>query len=105
MKNGAKPQPVAPPVAAPEVSPFASRVAGAGLVEASTENIAIGTPTAGVVMEVLVKHGQQVKAGDPLFRSGEPAFSFYAVKSGRVDITDANGELVKAATAVAMAAR
>ncbi len=40
-----------------------------------------------------------LEAGDPLFHSGEPAFSFYAVKSGRVDITDSNGELVKAATA------
>ncbi len=36
-----------------------------------------------------------LEPGDPLFRSGEPAFSLYCVKSGRVDITDAKGELVK----------
>lgn len=36
-----------------------------------------------------------LEAGDPLFRRGEPAASFYAVKEGRVDITDENGELVK----------
>jgi len=33
----------------------------------------------------------------PLFESGEPAFSLYAVKKGRVDITDANGDVVKSA--------
>lgn len=40
-----------------------------------------------------------LEAGDPLFMSGEPASSFYAVKSGRIDITDENGEIVKSATA------
>ncbi len=40
-----------------------------------------------------------LEAGDPLFLSGEPAYSFYAVKSGRIDITDQNGDLVKAVTA------
>ena len=38
-----------------------------------------------------------LEAGDPLFESGEPAFSLYAVKKGRIDITDAKGELVKSA--------
>jgi NADH dehydrogenase len=38
-----------------------------------------------------------LEPGDPLFESGEPAFSLYAVKSGRVDITDANGDVVKSA--------
>jgi len=39
-----------------------------------------------------------LEPGDPLFRRGEPAFSFYAVKSGRVNITDASGHIVKSAT-------
>ena len=38
-----------------------------------------------------------LEPGDPLFESGEPAFSLYAVKSGRVDITDESGEVVKSA--------
>ena len=38
-----------------------------------------------------------LEPGDPLFESGEPAFSLYAVKKGRVDITDANGDVVKSA--------
>src|ERR1051326_7603334 len=56
-----------PPSPPPESS-FAHTVAAVGLVEASTENIAIGTPLADVVGEVLVTVGQTVKAGDPLFR-------------------------------------
>lgn len=39
-----------------------------------------------------------LEPGDPLFQRGEPAFSFYAVKSGRVDITDIDGDIVKSAT-------
>lgn len=38
-----------------------------------------------------------LEAGDPLFVAGEPALSFYAVKSGCVNITDERGEIVKAA--------
>src|SRR5688572_31574075 len=66
--TGSKPTPASPPVAQPAESPYDSYVAGAGLIEASTENIAIGTPVAGVVMDVHVKVGQDVKAGEPLFK-------------------------------------
>lgn len=48
--------------------PFASYVAGSGIVEASTGNITIGTPVSGVVMKIYVAVGQQVKAGDSLFK-------------------------------------
>jgi multidrug resistance efflux pump len=43
-------------------------VAGAGIIEASTENITIGTVVPGVVTRVHVKPGDTVKAGDPLFK-------------------------------------
>ncbi|MCH5372763.1 MAG: HlyD family efflux transporter periplasmic adaptor subunit [Planctomycetes bacterium] len=56
------------PVAQPARSPYARSVAGAGLVEASTENIAVGSPTAGIVTDVLVQVGQQVRRDDPLFQ-------------------------------------
>lgn len=59
-------QPTEPP-APPPVSDFPNTVAAVGLVEASTENISVGTPLAGVVMKVFVTAGQAVKAGDPLF--------------------------------------
>ncbi|MCF7786239.1 MAG: FAD-dependent oxidoreductase [Prosthecobacter sp.] len=38
-----------------------------------------------------------LEPGDSLFHAGEPAQSLYAVKKGNVNITDAQGQLVKAA--------
>jgi HlyD family secretion protein len=58
---------VPPPVQPPE-TPFKNTVAGAGMVEPETENISVGAPLPGIVVEVKVKVGQRVKAGDPLFR-------------------------------------
>jgi len=40
-----------------------------------------------------------LETGDSLFRSGEPAQSLYAVKKGCVEITDAQGQIVKSAVA------
>ncbi len=57
----------APPIA-PAQSPFADTVAASGIVEARTENIAVGSATPGVVVEVLVKVGDDVQPGRPLFR-------------------------------------
>lgn len=59
-------QSTSPPVA-PPTSVFPNRVAAVGLVEASTENISIGTPLSGVVSRVFVSAGQSVRRGDPLF--------------------------------------
>ena len=56
------------PPSSPAISPYSYTVAAVGLVEASSEDIAIGTPLADVVAEVFVTGGQSVKAGDPLFR-------------------------------------
>jgi multidrug efflux pump subunit AcrA (membrane-fusion protein) len=55
------------PPASPAVSDFKETVAAVGLIEASTENISVGTPLAGVVVRVFVTAGQSVKGGDPLF--------------------------------------
>src|SRR5215813_2917616 len=60
----------APPETPPRV-PFEQAVAAAGVVEAETENIAIGAALPGLVLEVYVpcsKVGQRVQAGTPLFR-------------------------------------
>lgn len=57
-----------PPPIAPARNPFADALAAAGIVEAQTENIAVGSATPGVVVEVLVKVGDQVTPGTPLFR-------------------------------------
>ena len=56
-----------PPVQPPE-SAFAHNVAAVGLVETSTENIAIGSHLPGVVEKVFVTVGDPVKAGAPLFK-------------------------------------
>jgi RND family efflux transporter MFP subunit len=48
--------------------PYDSFVAGAGIVEATTGNISIGTPVSGVVMKIYVKVGDHVKLGEPLFK-------------------------------------
>src|SRR5260370_8484727 len=49
-------------------APFTSYIFGPGIVEASTENIAIGTPVSGIVTAVYVKWGDQIKSGAPLFK-------------------------------------
>jgi multidrug resistance efflux pump len=60
--------PIAMPVAMPATADFTSFVAGAGLIESASENIAIAPVVGGVVKEVLVKVGDMVKTGEPLFR-------------------------------------
>jgi HlyD family secretion protein len=67
VRRGNQPTPVMPPVAEPAKAPFASFVAGAGIIEASTENIAVGTPVGGIVTAIHVKVDDQVKPGDVLF--------------------------------------
>jgi multidrug efflux pump subunit AcrA (membrane-fusion protein) len=55
------------PPAPPPLSDFPNTVAAVGLVEASTENISVGSPLDGVVARVFVTAGHLVNAGDPLF--------------------------------------
>lgn len=63
-----------PPQGPPEEparSPYGRTLAGAGVVEAQTENIAVGSSLPGVVLEVFVpssKVGTRAQAGTPLFR-------------------------------------
>ena len=59
---------VFPPLVQPAKAPFASYVAGAGMVETTTENIEIGTPVSGIVLAIYVKWGDRVNTGDPLFK-------------------------------------
>lgn len=57
---------ISPPIT-PAGSSYPDRVAGAGLIEAATENIAIGTHLPGIVDRVFVRVGQRVRSNDPLF--------------------------------------
>lgn len=67
VRTGAKPTPTVAPSTMPPESPFVDAVAGAGIVEASSRNIAVGAPVSGVVKQVMVKVGDTVKAGQALF--------------------------------------
>jgi multidrug efflux pump subunit AcrA (membrane-fusion protein) len=56
------------PPALPPRSPFAERVVGLGLIEPRSEAVEIAAPVPGLVIEVRVKVGQRVRAGEALFR-------------------------------------
>jgi multidrug resistance efflux pump len=63
--------PLASPRESPAWVPFEHAVAGSGIVEAQTENIAVGAALPGLILEVYVpssKAGERVRAGMPLFR-------------------------------------
>jgi HlyD family secretion protein len=59
--------PESQPLTPPSVSPFESFISGAGIVESASENISLGSQVGAVVTAILVKKGQIVKKGTPLF--------------------------------------
>jgi ABC-type lipoprotein export system ATPase subunit/multidrug efflux pump subunit AcrA (membrane-fusion protein) len=65
--KAARERPTAAPPFAPAEAPFRGQVAGLGIVEAGSENIAVGAPAPGLVRQVFVRVGQSVQAGEPLF--------------------------------------
>jgi multidrug resistance efflux pump len=68
VSESQKALPKMPPPMAPASNPFPQSVAGAGMIEAETENISVGATLPGVVTEVLVQVGQKVNVGTPLFK-------------------------------------
>lgn len=107
--RGNQPLPSAPPVVQPPAAPFASFIAGAGIVEASDRNVQIGTPLSGVVAAVAAKVGDAVKTGDLLFRLddrqylAQEAVARAAVAKARADLAQATAELTDAATVLRLA--
>jgi len=83
-----------PPPVAPATSPFTRAVAAAGIVESRTENISIGSATPGVVVEVLVRVGDDVKPGAPLFRLDDRALQGDLVVR-RAAVMEAKSKLVR----------
>ncbi|MBL8842912.1 MAG: HlyD family efflux transporter periplasmic adaptor subunit [Planctomycetes bacterium] len=59
---------VVPPCVEPPRPAFALRVTGSGIVEARSRNVAIGSPSGRIALEVPVRAGDLVEAGDVLFR-------------------------------------
>jgi HlyD family secretion protein len=83
----------APPIA-PATNPYADALAAAGIVEARAENIAVGSATAGVVVEVPVRVGDDVGPGAALFRLDDRQLrGELAIKQAAV--TQARSELVR----------
>ncbi|MGZ4959395.1 MAG: efflux RND transporter periplasmic adaptor subunit [Methylomonas sp.] len=93
--QGNQPSPIAAPAVEPAEAPFRSFIAGAGIVEAESRNINIGTPLPGIVTKLGVKVGDQVKAGTPLFFVDDrEARANLAVK--RADLTRAKAAVLEA---------
>lgn len=92
--KGSMPQPVPPPIAEPPKAPYSAFVAGSGLVEASTQNIAIGTPIGGVVSAVAVKVGDVVAPGAPLFTIDDRA-QRAALASAEANLATAQAQLAR----------
>jgi HlyD family secretion protein len=81
----------------PPVSSFSERVAAVGLVEASTENISIGTPLPGIVTRVFVVPGQAVTRGQPLFELDTRQLAAdLAVKQQALEVTRARARVAAA---------
>ncbi len=89
--------PVAAIIVAPPKSPFDLRIAGIGTVLPSADVVSVGTAIAGVVLEVAVTEGQQVKMGDLLFRiDGRQTQADLAVANARVVVAQGKLASVKA---------
>ena len=99
---GDKSYPVAAPLAQPANSPFAETISGAGIVEASTQNIAVASPLPGVVARVNVQVGAYVAAGAPLFTldarslTAEIASREAAVRVAEARIPESEAQLAEA---------
>jgi multidrug efflux pump subunit AcrA (membrane-fusion protein) len=66
--EGNRTPPITPPAFQPAEAPFSSYIFGPGIVEASTENIAVGTPVSGIVTAIYVRWGERVTVGAALFK-------------------------------------
>lgn len=63
--------PPAEPFSPPPAAQFQNKIGAVGLVEASTENIAVSLPVPGLVTSVYVKAGDEVRKGQRLFSLDE----------------------------------
>ena len=99
---------VEPPVQ-PAKAPFDNTVAAAGMVEPKSEDINIGSPVPGLVVEVFVEEEARVVKGQPLFRlddrqlQGELIVRKAALKSAQAQLSQLEHEPRKERIPVAKA--
>ncbi len=79
----------AEPAMSPPRAGFENTVAAVGLVEPSSETVSMGSPLPGLVAEVFVTPGQEVGAGDPLFRLDD------RMLRSALELRRAEGEVVR----------
>lgn len=93
----APPEPA--PLSLPAETRFADTVAGSGLIEANTRNIAIGSFASGIVTAINVVEGQRVAAGaalfslDPRLAEAELAIAQSAVTTTQARVAAAAADL------------
>lgn len=91
--------PESAPLSLPAETRFADTVAGSGLIEANTRNIAIGSFVSGIVTVITVVEGQRVEAGAPLFAldqrlaEAELAIAEHNVATASARVVEAEAEL------------
>lgn len=90
-----QPMPIAQAVAQPASSPYKAYIAGSGIIEAKSQNIAIGTPLSGIVSRVAATVGDKVKAGAVLFYLDD--------RDTRADLAVKAADLAKAQADVSVA--
>ncbi|HSX13963.1 MAG TPA: biotin/lipoyl-binding protein [Chlamydiales bacterium] len=66
--------PPAPILFPPPHSPYPHFIAGAGIIESSSQNISIGTPFNEIIDKIFVTEGNFVKKGDPILQLDLRAF-------------------------------
>ncbi len=81
--------PTAPIEFPPPMSPYVRSIAGAGLIEASSQNVAVGSPFDEVIEKVYVVEGDMVQKGDILFQLDLRNFM------AQLDVAKANLEAAK----------
>ncbi len=83
--------PVPPILFAPASSPYAHSIAGAGIIEASSQNIAVGSPFDEIIEKIFVREGDQIKKGDPLFQLDLRNFEAQlALAEAQLQVSEAN---------------
>ena len=98
--RSSKTLPPAQPLVEPTAPPFTSSVAGSGIVEANTENIAIGTLIPGVVSDIYVSIGSKVGAGDALFKIDDRDLrAQLAIRRAALRVANTNVKVAKASLA------
>lgn len=104
-----KPQPAPTPLVEPSRAPYADSIGARGIVEAVNENVIVAPILPGLIMDIYVKVGDQVRKGDPLFRQdtrdatakvtaqqAQVALLEAQVKEAQVKIEDKKDDLARA---------